>query len=332
MKVRNFPQNFSAFRTPFEQGFNLFPTLYRPSLAVRHLTPPMKFGRIYGVRKIMEDRISGAPFDKALVDWFLMEDVDGGDITTDSIIDGQSTSEAIIIAKEDGVIAGHLMAKAVFQALDPLIIYEALKADGDFVRSGEQVSKIAGKARAVLSGERTALNVLQRLSGVATTTRHFVDQVAGTRAKILDTRKTTPGMRVLEKYAVRMGGGTNHRLNLNDMALIKENHVTAAGSIQKAVQSIKQAFPDRLIEVEVRNMDELEQALREPVDRIMLDNWSTADMRQGVERVNGRVALEASGNMSLERVREVAETGVDFISVGSITHSYKSLDLSLLVI
>lgn len=280
----------------------------------------------------MEDKISDAPFDIALIEQFLAEDVDGGDITTDSIIDEQGRSEAIILAKEDGVIAGHHMAKAVFQALDSNIVYDELKPDGTFVHSGEKVAKIAGKTRAILSGERTALNLLQRLSGVATTTRRFVDQTAETKARILDTRKTTPGMRLLEKYAVRMGGGTNHRLNLNDMALIKENHVTAAGSIKKAVESVKKSFPGRLVEVEVRNWDELEQALREPVDRIMLDNWSTEDTKKGVAHVNGRVELEASGNMSLERIREVAETGVDFISVGSITHSYKSLDLSLLIL
>ena len=240
-------------------------------------------------------------------------------------------SEAVIVAKEDGVIAGQALARAVFQALDSAVVYEETKTDGTFVRSGETVAKMRGKTRAILSGERTALNILQRLSGVATTTKRFADRVAGTKTRILDTRKTTPGMRILEKYAVRMGGGHNHRINLNDMALIKENHVAAAGSIRNAVQRVRQAFPDRLIEVEVRNMDELEQALQEPVNRIMLDNWSTDDMRRGVALVKGRVELEASGNMSIERVREVAETGVDFISVGAITHSYKALDLSLLI-
>lgn len=273
-----------------------------------------------------------ADYEKALIEQYLAEDVDGGDITTDSIIDEQDRSEAVIVAKEDGVMAGHRLARGVFQTLDPEIVYDERKSDGSFVRTGDTVVRIKGKTRAILSGERTALNILQRLSGVATTTRRFVDQIAGTGAKILDTRKTTPGMRVLEKYAVRMGGGDNHRINLNDMALIKENHITAAGSIRKAVQNVRKAFPDRPIEVEVRNMDELEQALGEPVDRIMLDNWSTEEMKKGVVRVDGLVELEASGNMSLERVREVAETGVDLISVGSITHSYKSLDLSLLIV
>jgi nicotinate-nucleotide pyrophosphorylase (carboxylating) len=279
----------------------------------------------------MENNISDMPDYKALIEKCLAEDVDGGDITTDSIIGDKSMSKAVIVAKEDGVIAGQALARAVFQALDEAIAYHELKTDGTFVRSGETIADLSGKTRAILSGERTALNILQRLSGVATTTKRFADQVAGTKTRILDTRKTTPGMRLLEKYAVRMGGGTNHRITLNDMALIKENHVTAAGSIRKAVQRVREAFPDRLVEVEVRNMDELEQALREPVDRIMLDNWSTDDLRRGVELVNGRVELEASGNMSLERVREVAETGVDFISVGAITHSYRALDLSLLI-
>jgi nicotinate-nucleotide pyrophosphorylase (carboxylating) len=280
----------------------------------------------------MKDEIIESPYHKILIKQFLAEDVDGGDITTDSIIDDQSRSQAVIVAKEDGVIAGHAVARAVFQALDDDIVYQELKTDGTVIRSGDTAAKLSGKTRAILSGERTALNILQRLSGVATTTKHFTDRVAGTKTRILDTRKTTPGMRVLEKYAVRMGGGHNHRINLNDMALIKENHVTAAGSIGKAVQRVRESFPDRLIEVEVRNMDELEQALREPVDRIMLDNWSTNDMRRGVSLVNGRVELEASGNMNIDRVREVAETGVDFISVGAITHSYKALDLSLLII
>jgi nicotinate-nucleotide pyrophosphorylase (carboxylating) len=280
----------------------------------------------------MDSKTSDAPFDKAMIEQFLDEDVDGGDITTDSVIDEQSRSEAVIIAKEDGVIAGHAMARAVFQTLDNGTAYQELKTDGTYVKIGETVATIKGKTRAILSGERTALNILQRLSGVATTAKRFADQTVGTKAKILDTRKTTPGMRLLEKYAVRMGGAHNHRINLNDMALIKENHITAAGSIRNAVQRVKKAFPDRLIEVEVRNMDELEQALQEPVDRIMLDNWSTGDMQRGVAYVGGRVGLEASGNMSLERIREVAETGVDFISVGAITHSYKSLDLSLLIV
>jgi nicotinate-nucleotide pyrophosphorylase (carboxylating) len=279
----------------------------------------------------MKDKIGDSPYDRALVEQFLAEDIAGGDITTDSIIDVQSRSEAVIIAKEHGVIAGHRLAQAVFQALDPDIVYDELKTDGTFIRPGETAAKLSGKTRAILSGERTALNILQRLSGVATTAKLFADQVAGTKAKILDTRKTTPGMRVLEKYAVRMGGAYNHRINLNDMALIKENHIAAAGSIQKAVQRVHRAFPDRKIEIEVRNMDELEQALRQPIDRIMLDNWSTDNMQRGVSFVKGRVELEASGNMDIERVREVAETGVDFISVGSITHSYKSLDLSLLL-
>jgi len=264
------------------------------------------------------------------IEQFLHEDLGEGDVTTNSIVPPDGTSEAEIIAKAKGIIAGQAFACEVFKFLDKNVEYIELKKDGDHVKTGDTITTIKGSTRAILTGERLALNIMQRLSGIATTTRAFVDAIAGTKAHILDTRKTTPGLRLFEKYAVRVGGGYNHRMNLSEMALIKENHITAAGSIKDAVKKIKDTA-NVPIEVEVKNMDELKEALEEQIDRIMLDNWTTGDIAKGVEFVKGRIPLEASGNMTLERVREVAKTGVDFISVGLITHSYKSLDLSLLL-
>lgn len=265
-----------------------------------------------------------------LIEQFLHEDIGEGDITTDSIVPPDVTSEAEIIAKADGVIAGQAFACAVFKLIDGDIVYDELKKDGDCVRSRDIVARIKGKTRAILTGERVALNILQRLSGIATTTKKFVDAVSGTKTRILDTRKTTPGLRLLEKYAVRMGGGYNHRMNLSEMALVKENHIAAAGSIKKAVQKIRD-LSDIPIEVEVKNMDELMAAAHERVDRIMLDNWTNDEIAKGVAFMKGAIPLEASGNMTLDRVSDVAKTGVDFISVGLITHSYTSLDLSLIL-
>lgn len=261
---------------------------------------------------------------------FLKEDLGAGDVTTDTIVPADHVSEAVIIAKEPGILAGQAFAREVFETLHSGVVYTEVGADGASLKPGETVAVIKGRTRAILSGERLALNILQRLSGIATLTRKFVDAVTGTGAKILDTRKTTPGLRLMEKYAVRMGGGYNHRFDLSEMALIKENHVAAAGSIEEAVRRIRKSR-DVFIEVEVRDLDELEQALAAQADRIMLDNWKTEDMRKAVSLARKIIPLEASGNMSLERVREVAETGVDFISVGSITHSFRSLDMSLLI-
>ena len=263
------------------------------------------------------------------IEEFLMEDVGIEDITTNSIVPTGHRSQAKIIAKATGVLAGQKFAQELFSFLDKEITYTELKKDGDLMYPGEQISVIAGRTRAILTGERVALNILQRLSGTATLTRHFVDAVAGTKARILDTRKTTPGMRAMEKYAVTMGGGVNHRRDLTEMALIKENHIAVAGSIEKAVMLVRQA--SRVpIEVEVRSMEELKTAVETGIDRIMLDNWDTASMKEAVKFVNGRIPIEASGNMTLERVKEVAMTGVDFISVGALTHSAGSLDMSLL--
>ncbi len=260
---------------------------------------------------------------------FLKEDLGEGDKTTEWIVDENHISRAVIIAKEEGVIAGQRYAKEIFKTLDPEIEYYEKKKDGENVKKGDVVTEIRGKTRAILTGERVSLNILQRLSGIATMTRRYVEAAKGTKAKILDTRKTTPGIREMEKYAVRVGGGENHRITLSEMVLIKENHITIAGSIKEAIRRVKnKGIP---VEIEVKNMEDLKEALAEGVDRILLDNWDIESIKDAVDFVNGRIPLEASGNMTLEKVKKVAEKGVDYISVGALTHSYKSLDLSLLI-
>ena len=260
---------------------------------------------------------------------FLLEDTGAEDVTTNAIVPEDHESKARIVAKADGIITGHLFASQVFRALDSTIHYDELKKDGERIQNGDILAVIEGRTRAILTGERVALNILQRLSGIATLTARFVEAVQGMDTKILDTRKTTPGLREMEKYAVRMGGGHNHRENLTVMALIKENHISAAGSIKEAVTKVR-ARTKVPVEVEVKNLDELKEAILLDVDRIMLDNWSIESTREAVLFVNKKVPLEASGNMTIERVREVAQTGVDFISVGALTHSPQALDMSLL--
>jgi nicotinate-nucleotide pyrophosphorylase (carboxylating) len=267
---------------------------------------------------------------------FLKEDMGQGDITTDAIVPEAHRSKATILAKADGVVAGHGFAREVFQSLDRDIHYKELKQDGERVSAGDAVTTIAGKTRAILTGERVALNLLQRLSGIATLTSRFVEAVAGTGVKILDTRKTSPGLRSMEKYAVRMGGGFNHRFDLGEMALIKENHIAVAGSITEAVKRVRSKSKVPLpkgsppVEVEVRTMAALQEAVEAGVDRIMLDNWDTASIQEAVSLVRKRIPLEVSGNMTVERAREAAETGIDFISVGALTHSFIALDMTLL--
>jgi len=260
---------------------------------------------------------------------FLREDVGTEDVTTNAIVPADHRSRAKIVAKAPGVLAGQGFAKEVFMALDRDIAYREDMNDGDAVSPGDVIATVEGASRAILTAERVALNILQRLSGIATLTRVFVNAASGTKARILDTRKTTPGMRSMEKYAVTMGGGMNHRGTLTEMALIKENHIAVAGSIQLAVKLVR-ARSRVPIEVEVRTMAELREALEAKVEQIMLDNWDTASMRDAVALVAGRVPLEASGNMTVERIREVAQTGVDLISVGALTHSARALDMSLL--
>ncbi len=266
---------------------------------------------------------------RPLIELALAEDIGPGDATSEAVLPADAVLQARIVAKAPGVIAGLPVAEAVFARVDPAIRFTPLRSDGDRVVPGDGVAEVVGPARGMLAAERTALNFLQHLSGIATLTRAFVDAVAGNRAVILDTRKTHPGWRALEKYAVRMGGGQNHRLGLYDMILIKDNHIEAAGSITAAVRRARAAHPHLPVEVEVKNLDELREALELPVDRIMLDNFDLDTMREAVRLTAGRVPLEASGGVTLERAAAVAATGVDFISVGALTHSAPALDLSM---
>lgn len=276
----------------------------------------------------------GTPeFDRALdaaIDAALREDMPEGDVTSDSIIPAQARSEAYFLAKEDGVLAGLSVAARVFERIDPAVIFIERFRDGATFSKSDKLARIKGPTSALLKGERTALNFLQHLCGVATVTRRFVEAVAGTKTRILDTRKTVPGLRLLDKYAVRAGGGTNHRISLSDMVLIKDNHLRHVGSVAEAVRRARgRVRPGVRIEVEAANLLQVREALAAGADMIMLDNMPLETMRQAVGLAGGRVPLEASGNMTLDRVRSVAETGVDFISVGALTHSARAVDISL---
>lgn len=265
-----------------------------------------------------------------LIERALAEDIGTGDITTNSIVPTEAITRAYIHAKENGFLVGVQVAEAVFKRLSPEIEFKACKKDGQIINKGDIIAEISGSARVILTGERLALNLLQRLSGVATKTAHLVEMLTYYNTKIVDTRKTTPGLRALEKYAVRMGGGHNHRFGLYDGVLIKDNHIKVAGGIQKAVAMARQKAPHTLkIEVEVEDLEGLQAALEARADIIMLDNMDLATMKQAVELVAGRALLEASGGMDENNILEVAKTGVDIISVGAITHSAKALDISL---
>ena len=266
-----------------------------------------------------------------LIELAIAEDIGPGDATSEAVLPVGLELHGRIVAKSAGVIAGLPLAEAVFSRVDPALRFISHVQDGAQVGPGDLVAEVTGPGRGMLAAERTALNFLQRLSGIATLTRAFVDAVAGSGAVILDTRKTHPGYRALEKYAVRMGGGRNHRMSLHDMMMVKDNHIDAAGSIAVAVERATAAHPDLPIEVEVRNLDELRQALPLDVDRILLDNMSLGEMREAVETAAGRTPLEASGNVNLETVAAIAATGVDYISVGALTHSAPVLDLSMKV-
>jgi len=262
----------------------------------------------------------------------LNEDIGSGDVTTDCTIPEDQTISARLIAKGNGIIAGLEVFAACFKELNTNIQIEFLKNDGQAVEAGETIAVLSGLARPILTAERVALNFLQRMSGIATVTNQMARQVKGTKAKILDTRKTAPGLRYFDKWAVRIGGGQNHRFGLFDMVLIKDNHIAASGGIKQAVERVRQCDrQQRLIEVEVKNLDELQEAIEARVDRILLDNMDLETMQKAVEICQGRIPLEASGNVTLDTVRKIAETGVDFISVGSLTHSVKALDLSLII-
>ena len=253
-----------------------------------------------------------------------------GDITTDATIPVNAKGEAAIVAREAGVIAGLDLAAQAFLFLDPEVKFFPLVSDGELVKQGAKIAKIAGKTRAILTAERTALNFLGHLSGVATLTSRFVEAVAGTGARIACTRKTTPGLRALEKYAIRMGGGVNHRFGLYDGVLIKDNHIAAAGGIGNALRALGSRAGHMVrIEVEVDNLDQLKEALRFPIDAVLLDNMDVPTLKRAVAMVGGRVTTEASGGVRLETVRKIAETGIDLISAGALTHSARRLDLSL---
>ena len=266
----------------------------------------------------------------ALIETALKEDMPQGDITSENIIPADSESEAIILAKEEGVLAGIDVARRVFSIIDPSVVFKKNLNDGQKFRKGQTLATIQGSSISLLKGERTALNFLQRMSGIATATQKFVRALQGTETKILDTRKTTPGLRNLEKYAVRMGGGVNHRFNLSEMVLIKDNHLRIVGSISQAVKSAKESIkPGVRVEVEATSIEEVQEAVKSGADMIMLDNMPKEAMKEVVKRVKGKVPLEVSGKVSLRRVKEIASLGVDFISVGSLTHSYKSVDISI---
>lgn len=260
----------------------------------------------------------------------LAEDLGRGDLTSEALLEAETRCRAEILIKERGVVCGLAAAEAVFRALDPDLRFQALVEDGEEVHEPPAVvARVEGAARAVLGGERTALNLLGRLSGIATLTRRFVEAVAGTGAVILDTRKTTPGLRALEKYAVLCGGGRNHRFGLDDGILVKDNHIRLAGGIRAAVERLRRAGTDLPIEVEAETLEDVREALQAGADAILLDNMSPEELRQAVALVAGRAKLEASGGVSLDTVRMIAEAGVDFISVGALTHAARSLDVSL---
>jgi nicotinate-nucleotide pyrophosphorylase (carboxylating) len=261
----------------------------------------------------------------------LKEDIGTGDITTDSIIKAELNSQGNLIVKEDGIIAGLEVAKLTFAILNPLIVWNQYVEDGTSVKKGIKLATIKGSASSILKGERVALNFLQRMSGIATLTNKFVEAVKGTGAIIMDTRKTVPGLRLFDKWAVSLGGGKNHRYGLYDMALIKDNHIAAAGNITEAIRRYRQHFSKHFpLEIEVKNQKELREALRLKPDRILLDNMDTEKIKSAVKIVAGEVPLEASGNINLKNVHRIAKTGVQFISIGALTHSARALDISLI--
>ena len=260
----------------------------------------------------------------------LQEDITSEDVTTNAIMPEARQGKADLICKEDGIICGLEVFKRTFELLDDTAVFEAYVKDGDEVKKGQLMGVIKGDIKALLSGERTALNYLQRMSGIATYTRMYAKELEGKKTKLLDTRKTTPNMRPFEKYAVKVGGGTNHRYNLSDGVLIKDNHIGAAGSITKAVAMAKEYAPFvRKIEVEVETLEQLDEALAAGADIIMLDNMDNDTMKEAVRRVAGKAETECSGNVTAERLAEIAEIGVDYVSSGALTHSAPIMDISL---
>jgi len=262
----------------------------------------------------------------------LAEDIHTGDITTQAVVGEGRAARAVLRAKEEMVLAGIDVAARVFRMLDPDSRFTRRFADGDRIASGDVIAEVSGNDALLLQGERVALNLLQRMCGIATVTASYVRAVRGTKARVVDTRKTTPGLRILEKYAVRVGGGTNHRTGLYDGILIKENHITAAGGVTEAVRRAKSYIPHTMkVEVETETLAQVAEALAAGADIIMLDNMSHEEMRAAVDLIGGRALVEASGGVNLESIREIAETGVDIISVGALTHSARAMDISMLM-
>lgn len=274
-------------------------------------------------------KLNNKEIDKVIIR-ALAEDIGPGDVTTNLIVPKGQKSTAFFYAKEDGVIAGLAIAKSVFKVLDKKCTWKNFVKDGDKVNAGTKIAEISGTYRALLTGERTALNLLQRLSGIATQTSEFVRLAEGTKVRVLDTRKTVPGLRTLDKYAVKTGGGENHRFGLYDMVLIKDNHIKAAGGITAAVERIRKNLKKKIgIEVETTNLDEVCEAINCKVDIIMLDNMTNDMMREALKIIRGKTKVEASGNVSVKNFRQIAEIGVDYISIGSLTHSVKALDINM---
>ena len=279
----------------------------------------------------MESEISLAPEILSSVEHALAEDIRTGDVTTNSIIPAQATLAGQIISKQSGIVAGLFIAQAAFQMLDKRVSLTSRVNDGERIEADRVLAEVKGTARAILSAERTALNFLGRTSGIATLTRQFVEEVRHTKTKILDTRKTAPNLRASDRLAVRLGGGENHRMGLYEMILIKDNHIDFAGSITEAVSRARKHRKGLEIEVEARSLKDVEECLDLGVTWIMLDNMSHEETRQAVMLNNGRAKLEASGNVTLANVRQIADTGVDYISVGTLTHSVRNFDVSLIV-
>jgi nicotinate-nucleotide pyrophosphorylase (carboxylating) len=267
---------------------------------------------------------------RELIKLAIEEDIGTGDVTSNNIIPETKQAEAIILAKADGIICGLDIAEEIYKELNKEIKFEKKVKDGDNVKAGDYIALIKGNARAILSGERIVLNLLSHLSGVSTQTRKYVDKIKDYKTKILDTRKTLPGFRKLQKYAVKTGGAENHRIGLYDMVMIKDNHIKVAGSITNAVNAIKDKIPkDMDVEVETETLEEVQEALEAGIDWIMLDNMSIENLKKAIELINGKAKTEASGGVNINNIKEVAATGVDYISIGALTHSVKELDLSM---